>query len=375
LVIGTGEDAPRGHSLRARLDIVEVGPGDVDRDRLTAAQSAARDGLLVAALAGYVRWLAGCLDTLRAELDPRLTEVGDRARRHTAHARSPDAVANLALGWWAFLTFATEIGALSRAEAEATFGRAWEALGENARRQASHQIGEAPARRFLDLLGSALAGGFAHVAAEQGGWPDLPMAWGWRRVTIGSGEYERTDWHPQGTRAGWVDGDDLYLDLEAALAAVQRVGQATGNPIGVTPKTLAKRLHEQGVLRSTGQAFGELRVRRTLEGQRRRVLHLAADAIALEEPGQSGQPDAMDRDAASYRSSTSRHGRAALSDATGGEPESGQATRPDSPDPRLRDRNGRIGQIPDDGGDSRVDVLPDDARPTSAEVEVVEWSA
>ena len=67
------------------------------------------------------------------------------------------------------------------------------------------------------------------------------VAWGWRQVTIGTGEYQRTDWQPQGVRAGWTAQDDLYLDLEAALTAVQRVGQATGSSIGVSPKTLTKR--------------------------------------------------------------------------------------------------------------------------------------
>jgi hypothetical protein len=289
LVIGTGEDAPRGHSLRARTVIVEVGPGDVDLDRLTAAQSAGRNGVLVAGLAGYVEWLAGCSDELRHQLPQLLVDFRSRAQQHATHARTPDAVAHLALGWWAYLTFAAEMEVLSRSEAEATFDRAWEALGESASHQAHHQVGEEPARRFIDLLGSALAGGYAHVASDEGSWPELPVAWGWRRVTVGTGEYERTDWHPQGLRVGWVDGDDLYLDLEAALTAAQRVGQATGSPIGVTPKTLAKRLHERGLLRSTEHAHGELQVRRTLEGRRRRVLHLAASAITLEESGQSGQ--------------------------------------------------------------------------------------
>jgi hypothetical protein len=376
LVIGTGEDAPRGHSLRARLAIVEVSPGDVDRDRLTATQAAARDGLLVAGLAGYVHWLAGCLETLRLQLPSRLAEFRAQAQDQTAHARTPDAVAHLALGWWTFLTFATEISALSHAEAEATFARVWAALGENASRQASHQTGEAPARRFLDLLGSALGGGFAHLAAEQGGWPDLPMAWGWRRVTVGSGEYERTDWHPQGTRAGWIAGDNVYLDLEAALTAAQRVGQATGNPIGVTPKTLAKRLHEQGVLHSTGQAFGDLRVRRTLEGQRRRVLHLAASAMGLDESGQPGQSAETESGARSDRASNALSGRFSWPDVDDGAEESGQHIRPTSAEKGRDGRDGGIGRVPEaQAAPPADDAWPDSDSDRSLEAEVVEWSA
>jgi hypothetical protein len=59
--------------------------------------------------------------------------------------------------------------------------------------------------------------------------------------------------HRSRRAAGWIDGDDLYLDLEAALTGVHRVSQATGNGIAVTTKTLAKRLHEGGLLRSPEQ--------------------------------------------------------------------------------------------------------------------------
>ena len=38
LIVATGEDVPSGHSLRARLLVVEISPGDIDRASLTEAQ-------------------------------------------------------------------------------------------------------------------------------------------------------------------------------------------------------------------------------------------------------------------------------------------------------------------------------------------------
>lgn len=289
MVIGTGEDAPRGQSLRARTLILEVAPGEVDRDRLTGAQRAGRAGLFAAAFAGYVRWLAPRLDPLRETLPALLADLRADADVAAAHARTPDAVAQLALGWVAFLRFAAAAGAIPEAEVAARFARAWRGLTAAAAQQAQHQQGEEPAQRFLDLLGASIAGGHAHMADLDGGPPPAAAAWGWREQAIGAGEYARTEWRPQGSRAGWVDGEALYLDPEAALAAVQRVGQATGSPIAVTPKTLAKRLHERGWLRSTEQEQGGLRVRRSIAGGRRRVLHLHMGAIYSEESGQSGQ--------------------------------------------------------------------------------------
>lgn len=55
LVLATGEEVPRGHSLRARLLIVDVGPGDVDRIKTSQCQQAAREGQL--GRARRPRWL------------------------------------------------------------------------------------------------------------------------------------------------------------------------------------------------------------------------------------------------------------------------------------------------------------------------------
>jgi hypothetical protein len=288
LIVATGEDAPRGQSLRSRLVLCDVAAGDVDKARLTEAQAAARAGTFAACMAGFVQWLAPQIDALRQRAPDLLADFRAQAQAGTSHARTPDAVAHLALGWWAFLHFAVEIAALSATEAEAAFSRAWAALGETAARQADYQTSEEPARHFLGLLASALAAGEAHFSAVEGKEPQSPPAWGWRLSTIGAGERQRTEWRPQGKRAGWIDGDDLYLDLGAALTAAHRVGQATGGGVTVTPKTLAKRLRGQGFLRSI-EREGELRVRRTIEGQRRSVLHLAISAITPVESRQSRQ--------------------------------------------------------------------------------------
>ena len=120
--------------------------------------------------------------------------------------------------------------ALTPSEAQATFDRVWAALGEAAARQASYQAGEEPGRRFLDLLDAALGRRTRALRVARRPRATVPRgAWGWREVRTGSGEYERMEWRPQGSRAGWIDGEDLYLDLEAALAGIHRVSQATGN--------------------------------------------------------------------------------------------------------------------------------------------------
>jgi hypothetical protein len=376
LVIGTGEDAPKGHSLRARMVIREVAPGDVDTGQLSMAQVAGRKGDLVAGLAGYVQWVAAHIDALLAQIPEQLAEFRIRAQQHVAHARTPDAVAHLALGWWIFLRFAVDVGVLTRQEAEETQARVWQALGITAAEQAQHQIAEEPARRFIDLLGSALAAGQAHIAASTGGVPDHPEAWGWRKRSVGSGAYERTEWQSQGDRAGWVDGNDLYLDTDAALTAVQRVGQATGSPIGVTPMTLAKRLHERGFLRSADRNQGELKVRRMLEGRRLRVLHLSS-SIVLGEYGQYGQSGDEGPDRALEREVLARQEPTPWPDSVHAEPETGQEIRPNG---RELVGNGQDAESIaglEQGGNSgpRASAQAATARISQASEETVEWEA
>jgi hypothetical protein len=330
----------------------------------------------VAGLAGYVQWLSGQIDDVRQQIPEQLAAFRAQAQQNVAHARTPDAVAHLALGWRVFLRFALEVEALTYDEAEALWERVWQALGESAAVQAQHQVSEEPARRFIDLLESALSGGFAHVASPTGNVPDHPEAWGWRKRTVGTGEYERIEWQPQGDRAGWIDGHHLYLDLEAALTAVRPVAQATGSPVGVTPRTLAKRLHERGFLLSTDEKNRELKVRRTLEERRHRVLHLAASTITREESSHSGQSDPADANSAAGRAFSRSHGRMLWPDADDPERESGQETRPNTVDSLGSGRDGGIGRVLGDGGDSRLDasvqISTTDVDPTA---EVGEWAA
>ncbi|MFN8664880.1 MAG: DUF3854 domain-containing protein [Thermomicrobiales bacterium] len=352
LVIGTGEDVPKGHSLRDRVPIIYVEPGDVDTVRLSAAQQAGREGVLAAATAGYLQWLARHLEDLRGSLPERLAAFRARAHRDGVHARTPDAVAHLALGWSIFLQFAVAVDAVSTDEAEALVTRTWSALGEMATRQAHHHASEEPAQHFLELLGSALAGGFAHVASPDGDAPLRWQSWGWRNATVGGDPYERPERKPQGTRVGWIDGEDLYLDLGSALTAVQKVAQASGSAIGVGPTTLAKRLDQRGFLRTTAREQGELKVRRTLEGRRRHVLHLAAGAITLEEAGQSGQSGLTPDGGARSSRISPNPGRVSRPESKDEAWEPGQQIRPDDADRGGGGRDGRIGWLPDDGVES-----------------------
>jgi hypothetical protein len=290
LIVSTGEDVPRGQSLRARMLVLELSPGDLDWKRLTKCQRDAAVGLYARAMTGFVRWLAMRYEDVRASLRKERAALREWASVSTQHKRTPGIVADLALGLRHFLLFAHDAGVLGDEEAELLWLRGWVALGEAAATQGQLQAAGEPTRRFSELLSAALVSGRAHVAGPDGDEPEGPGAWGWRRAAVGTGDHEREEWRPMGERVGWVEGDNLYLLPEAAYAAVQKQGRDSGDALTVTERTLRKRLHERGLLLSVEGSRPTLAVRRTLGGRRRGVLHLSADFLSPH-ADQPDQPD------------------------------------------------------------------------------------
>lgn len=265
LILTTGEEVPRGQSLRARMMTLEVRRGDMNWESLTVAQQHAAQGTYAAAMSTYIAWLAPRVANVRAL---RGREIADlRGQVTTAHRRTATGIASLAWGWQVWLAFATEAGAITDVEQADLWQRGWSALLEAAE-AASASVGETdPTRRFLALLGSAISSGRAHVASRKGGCPPIePGAWGWR--------YRDGVAADMGQRVGWTEDGDLWLDPEAAYAAARSAGEG----LTIDIETLRSRLSESGLLQSTDPG-GKTGVRVRIEGRQRRVLHLSADAL------------------------------------------------------------------------------------------------
>lgn len=297
LTLSTGEDTPRGQSLRARLLVLEVSPGDLGplppahNPALTMCQGDATAGKYAAALAGFIRWLAPQYDALRGQLRGKLAELRDRARGDAQHARTPGIVADLALGLRYLLDFARCAGAISETERAEIWERGWAALTDAAAAQAAHLMAAEPAGLFMRLLSAVLASGCAHVAAANGEAPQEPLHWGWRPDESADGAGAR--FRAQGVRVGWLADGDLYLEPDASFMAVQRFASAQGESFAVTETTLRRRLRDKGLLASTDTGRGKLTVRRTLQSERRDVLHVVwtAPTAPAREAGDEDGPE------------------------------------------------------------------------------------
>ena len=271
LVLATGEQVPRGRSLRARLLIVEVQPGDVDRSVLSECQDAARQGEFAAAMAAYLSWIATRYEDIEKRQQTRVRDLRNRPSQHVSHARLSAAMAELQSGWEIWLQFALEAGAIGEEEHAGLVLRSSEAMAELAAIQAPYQFSGDPSRRFLALLQSALATGQAHIADREGCVPETPSLWGWRR------KFPERKWIGCGARLGWIDGNDLYLDSSASYQAATKAAQL--DPLELSEQTPRRRLHDCGMLATIDGGRQTLLVRRTLDGCSRHVLHRRADDL------------------------------------------------------------------------------------------------
>jgi hypothetical protein len=288
LILATGEDVPRGHSITARLCIVAVQRGDVNLTCLSACQREAAEGLYAASMAGFVAWLAPRYGTLRAGLDAERVGLRDRFVGRYPHARTPDTIANLLIGLKYLLRFAEHVGAIGEKQREELWGRGEAAFRAVADQQGEHQRATDPVARFPEMLAAVLSSGRGHVAGTDGKEPSIPPSpevWGWEGRESRSSQGEvRVTYHPRGNKIGWV-GEELYLDPDNAYAALSELAREQGQAYPVTQQTLTRRLNEAGHLVRTDTGRTTYPV--TLEGIRRRVLVLNR-SLLVGKSGQSG---------------------------------------------------------------------------------------
>jgi hypothetical protein len=114
LLLGTGEDVPRGYSIRARMLVLEVGKDDVDASLLATYQHGPDRALPSLMLAAYIRWLAGNMERVRQDYGPAAMNLRADLQAAGTHARTPDALAGIGVAWRLWIRYIRESGYLTR---------------------------------------------------------------------------------------------------------------------------------------------------------------------------------------------------------------------------------------------------------------------
>jgi hypothetical protein len=278
LILSTGEEIPRGQSVRARLLVLELSTGSINAAHLSECQKDAREGAYAESMGGFVQWLAGRYKEAREAFVHKVSKYRTASLRNFVHARTPDIVANLQAGFELYLDFGVGCGAFNTAERDGFANRCWDALREAGAAQAKHLAATEPTARFVALLRASLTSGAAHLTERTGGKPQASaISCGWRDEGSGNSR-------PLGDCIGWVDADDLYLEPIAAYRVAQKMARDTGEALAISEQTLKKRLRDKGLLASVERNRETLTIRRSIGGTTKDVLHLWRSTLLPEGP-------------------------------------------------------------------------------------------
>ena len=202
-------------------------------------------------------------------------------KQNFTHARLPDTVASLALGWELFADFIEGIGALPPPEVHGLRQRGWDALVEAATLQGHTQREEQPAEIFMTYLRSAIASGLAHLSTSEGNAPTYAQQWGWRRDPRND---DLDVFLQQGKWVGWLpapgQSDLVYLDPTSAYSIVERVARDHGEVFPVSKQALQGALDDAGLLAKKSK--GNRTVTARYCGQAKRVLCLRQADFGVE---------------------------------------------------------------------------------------------
>lgn len=269
LIVATGEDKPNGHSLQARMVLIEIAKGQVDLGALSELQEYGNSGELAQILSNFIQWLAAMAFTgrLGASNIKRWVSKYRRQLGSVGHARTPDNLANLICGLKVFLLWAKSEKLIDEEFDESVLKTALSSAKQLAKAQAAADNEASDAQRYIELLRSALQTGRAHVASMNGKCPHHAAALGWRDEQGQNGTFIQ---RARGDRIGWVDATHLHVDPKGALALIKKMSNELGNYLGSSDAAISRALREAGWLAKTDKDRNTVKV--SCEGSRRNVL-------------------------------------------------------------------------------------------------------
>ena len=266
LALITGEDLPPGHSIMARLYVVDVKKAELNAPSFTEVQQ--RVGQLPNAMSAYIAWLLPQIPDLLTELPAALEQAKGRARQmNLGHDRVPEIVAHLSIGMDLGLQFATETGAITLAEADALREEAWAGFAAGAQDQGQRVAEEDPSAIVLGRLQTLITQG--------------------RVVLCGTDEPLDSVDRAHVLAIGWRDANYVYILPDAAREAVSRTMSSEGAAVP-SVRMIGRALQHRQLLVEIDPGRQTKQIR--LGGKPARVWKLAASTLGLDlEPDPAGR--------------------------------------------------------------------------------------
>lgn len=272
IILSTGEDTPEGHSVRARMMILELTPDDIDVGALSSSQ-AARE-LFQATAAHYIQWLAKNLKKKRENIKAAAKKIRDDNLR-VGHSRTPGMLGVLIANAHAFIEWAEAAGAIGTRKGQQLKKISRNAILEAGMSQEQYLVAADPCDAFCEAIRTIIAGHIGHMRTIQGGVPMKAGMLGWTE-DISTGDLPM--YRPHGKTLGWIDWDAdlLYID---ATAAYNDIKKHSGGAVTFTKQTMLKRLKDAGLIVRTDDARQRNTIRVTCEGHPRQVIAMPVSTV------------------------------------------------------------------------------------------------
>jgi hypothetical protein len=268
IILSTGEDTPEGHSVRARMMILELSPGDIDVKNLTQAQS--NRELYPVTMAAFLQELC--------KTPVNIKEMSEEIRNgnlEVGHTRTPSMLGRLLASANVFLDWCGSMLEWTDKRTTELQKTAEDAIKTAADNQSTYLESADPCDVFCATVRSILGSGHGHFRTVNGGIPGSPTMLGWtEEQTLG----DLPTYKSHGPCLGWVDwtADEIFIDITGGFNAIKK---NAGADIPLTKQTLIKRLKDASLLTRTDEGRQRNTVRITAEKHPRQVLALPLSTI------------------------------------------------------------------------------------------------
>lgn len=235
LGIFTAEYVPDlGESGLSRVYVAPLNPGEVDNDKLTEAQEAARAGVYARAMRGFIGWLSwrvnnGGADVFAGELrqvfQAKRRELLDAAAGYSGHDRLGTAGAHMLTGLGVMLDYFASVGAVDDAERDTLAAEALAVVLEAQQTHAEEVNAFDPLRMFAEAVSELKAEGIRFQSI-----PDAIIPEGYEKL------------------CGYLDSAGMLYAFPVKLfKAVCDLCEGSRTPFPVSRLELWKRLYKAGV--------------------------------------------------------------------------------------------------------------------------------
>lgn len=269
IILSTGEDIPEGHSVRARMLILELSPGDIESAKLTAAQ--AQRPAFAQAMSNWIHWLSK--GNWRPLLEERAKFYRDQ-NLGMGHSRTPAIIGELIATAELISIYCEQQGFFTQETRDGFTNKARTAIIDSGMRQGEYLHSADPVTALCECIRQLLGSGQAHLRTRNGGIPEDAQQYGWTSL---AGLGEMPTFKAGGPRLGWLDtqAGEILLDPNT----LPLLKKHSGGKLATTQQTLLKRLKEAGILTRQDAARERNTVRMTLEGHPHSVLALSLESV------------------------------------------------------------------------------------------------